>query len=119
MDSLVKSFRPNQVRIMRYGDRKIEDRLATSVMVFSFLYAGTFIVFAVIYSVLGLDFETAASASATALANVGPGIGGVVGPAGNFADLSNAIKWMLCWEMIVGRLELMSVYVILIPAFWD
>ncbi|MCB1480731.1 MAG: TrkH family potassium uptake protein [Rhodobiaceae bacterium] len=118
IDSLVKSFRPNQVRILRYGDRKIDERLATSVMVFSFLYAGTFIFFAVIYSVLGLDFETGVSASATALANVGPGVGGIIGPAGNFASLSNAIKWMLCWEMIVGRLELMSVYVILIPAFW-
>ena len=73
---------------------------------------------AVIYSALGLDFETGVSASATALANVGPGVGGIIGPAGNFASLSNAIKWMLCWEMIVGRLELMSVYVILIPAFW-
>ena len=118
VDTLAKTFRPNQVRSIRYGPRVVEDRLLMSVMVFSFLYAGTFIVFAAIYGVLGVDFETATSASATALANVGPGIGTVVGPAGNFKELSDAVKWMLSWEMIVGRLEIMSVYVLLLPSFW-
>ena len=76
------------------------------------------ILFAVVYGVLGLDFETAISGSATAIANVGPGIGSIIGPAGNFQILSDPIKWMLCFEMIVGRLEIMSVYVLLVPSFW-
>jgi trk system potassium uptake protein TrkH len=103
---------------MKYGHRAIEKRVATSVVMFTFLYFGTFVIFAVIYGILGLDFETATSASATALANVGPGIGPTIGPAGNFKSLSDPVKWMLCWEMIVGRLELTGVYVMLLPTFW-
>jgi len=117
-DSLTKTFRPHQVRRLKYGDRILDNEVVTSVMIFSFLYGGTFILFAVVYGVLGLDFETAISGSATAIANVGPGIGSIIGPAGNFQILSDPIKWMLCFEMIVGRLEIMSVYVLLVPSFW-
>ncbi|MCB1415384.1 MAG: TrkH family potassium uptake protein [Nitratireductor sp.] len=117
-DSLAKTFRPHQVSRLKYGDRILDSEVVTSVMIFSFLYGGTFIIFAIIYGVLGLDFETAISGSATAIANVGPGIGSIIGPAGNFSTLSDPIKWMLCFEMIVGRLEIMSVYVLLLPGFW-
>ena len=117
-DSLAKTFRPHQVSRLKYGDRILDSEVVTSVMIFSFLYGGTFIIFAIIYGVLGLDFETAISGSATAIANVGPGIGSIIGPAGNFSTLSDPIKWMLCFEMIVGRLEIMSVYVLLAPSFW-
>ena len=117
-DSLAKTFRPHQVSRLKYGDRILDSEVVTSVMIFSFLYGGTFIIFAIIYGVLGLDFETAISGSATAIANVGPGIGSIIGPAGNFSTLSDPIKWMLCFEMIVGRLEIMSVYVLLVPSFW-
>jgi len=117
-DSLAKTFRPHQVSRLKYGDRILDNEVVTSVMIFSFLYGGTFIIFAIIYGVLGLDFETAISGSATAIANVGPGIGSIIGPAGNFSTLSDPIKWMLCFEMIVGRLEIMSVYVLLVPSFW-
>ena len=117
-DSLAKTFRPHQVSRLKYGDRILDNEVVTSVMIFSFLYGGTFIIFAIIYGVLGLDFETAISGSATAIANVGPGIGNIIGPAGNFSILSDPIKWMLCFEMIVGRLEIMSVYVLLVPSFW-
>ena len=119
VDSLTKTFRPHQQRAVMYGNRRIDSATATSVMIFSFLYTGTFILFAIIYGVIDLDFETAISASATAIANVGPGIGTVIGPAGNFASLPDAVKWMLSFEMIVGRLEIMSVYVLLIPSFWE
>ena len=119
LDNLNRAFRPNQVRKLKYGDRILSPEVVNSVVIFSFLYTGTFILFAVIYGTLGLDFETAISGSATALANVGPGIGGVIGPDSNFSGLSDAIKLMLCFEMIVGRLEIMSVYVLLLPSFWD
>lgn len=116
--SLVMAVRPHQIVAMRYGNRLIDQDLTSSVMIFAFLYAITFIVFAVAYSFFGLDVATAISASATAIANVGPGIGGVIGPAGNFAGLPDIMKWMLCWEMIVGRLEIIAVYALLLPSFW-
>ena len=55
----------------------------------------------------------------TAVANVGPGIGSVIGPAGNFASLPETAKWLLVIGMYVGRLEMLTVYVLLIPAFWQ
>jgi trk system potassium uptake protein TrkH len=67
---------------------------------------------------LGLDFITAASGAATALANVGPGLGDVIGPAGNFSTLPDAAKWLLSAGMLMGRLEFLTVLVVLNPAFW-
>ncbi|MCB1386752.1 MAG: TrkH family potassium uptake protein [Nitratireductor sp.] len=118
VNRLRQTIRPHQMEQMKYGQRLLDPQIASSVVTFSFLYTGTFIVFALIYGLLGLEFDTAISASATALANVGPGITEAIGPAGNFAGLSDAIKQMLCFEMIVGRLEIMSVYVMLVPGFW-
>ena len=65
-----------------------------------------------------LDFATSMSASVTALANVGPGIGSVIGPAGNFAGMPEVVKWLLAFEMILGRLELLGGILILTPDFW-
>ena len=67
---------------------------------------------------IGLEPITALSGAATALANVGPGLGPDIGPSGNFASLPVAAKWVLAVTMLVGRLELMSVYVLFTFAFW-
>ena len=67
---------------------------------------------------LGLDFVTSLSGAATAISNVGPGLGSTIGPGGTFADLPDAAKWMLSAGMLLGRLELFTVLVILTPAFW-
>ncbi len=117
-ETLLKTFRPNQVMSLKYGDRPITPRVAGSVMYFSVLYAATFFICALIYTLFGLDFTTSMSASITALANVGPGLGEIIGPSGNFSSLPDLVKWMLSFEMIIGRLEIMSVYVFLTPAFW-
>ena len=66
----------------------------------------------------GLDFLTAASGAAAAIANVGPGLGPVIGPAGNFASLPDAAKWLLSAGMLLGRLELFTIMVMLMPSFW-
>ena len=66
----------------------------------------------------GLDLETALSGAATAISNVGPGLGDEIGPAGNFEGLPGFAKWVLCGAMIVGRLELFTVLVMLAPGFW-
>jgi trk system potassium uptake protein len=67
---------------------------------------------------LDLDFVTSISAAASALSNVGPGLGPIIGPAGNFAPLPDAAKWLLCFGMLLGRLELFTVLVLLMPRFW-
>ena len=67
---------------------------------------------------LGLDSLTAMSASASALANVGPGLGDMVGPNGNFSKLPDAAKWLLSFGMLLGRLELFAVLVLFTPSFW-
>jgi trk system potassium uptake protein TrkH len=66
----------------------------------------------------GLDFDTALTASATCLTNVGPGLGSIIGPAGNFASLPDAAKWVLSLAMILGRLEFFALFVLLVPEFW-
>ena len=67
---------------------------------------------------LGLDYLTAMSGALTALANVGPGLGDVIGPAGNFSSLPSSAKWLLSIAMLLGRLELFTVLILLTPAFW-
>ncbi len=78
----------------------------------------TFTVLSVLLTMLGQDLQTAISGALTALANVGPGVGPIIGPAGNFSSLSVAAKWALALGMYVGRLELLTVFVLLIPGFW-
>jgi trk system potassium uptake protein TrkH len=66
----------------------------------------------------GLDFLTSASGAAAALANIGPGLGDIIGPSGNFSSLNDTAKWLLAFGMLVGRLELLAVFVIFTPQFW-
>jgi trk system potassium uptake protein TrkH len=67
---------------------------------------------------LGLDFITAVSGATTAVCNVGPGLGDVIGPAGSFAPLPDGAKWVLAAGMLLGRLELFTVLVLFNPRFW-
>ena len=69
-------------------------------------------------SISGLDFVTSISGAASSISNVGPGLGDVIGPNGNFSYLSNFSKWILSIGMILGRLELFAVLVLFIPSFW-
>jgi trk system potassium uptake protein TrkH len=84
---------------------------------FSFYFA-TFAVLAVMLGFVGLDFLTATSGALTALANVGPGVGEVIGPAGNFAGLNDPAKLILSFGMYVGRLEMLTVFVLFTRRFW-
>ena len=66
----------------------------------------------------GLDWVTALTGAATAVCNVGPGLGPIIGPVGNFASLPDSAKWLLTIGMLLGRLEILTVLVLLFPAFW-
>ncbi len=84
----------------------------------SFFFFLTISGLALSLSALGLDFTTALTGAATAVANIGPGLGDTIGPSGNFAPLPDAAKWLLCVGMLMGRLEILTVLVLLTPMFW-
>jgi trk system potassium uptake protein TrkH len=109
---------PNVVTPIRFGARTVTDDQVASVGTFVFLVFLSFTVTALVLASLGLDAETSLSAAATAISNVGPGIGPVVGPAGNFASLPDSAKLVLCLAMIMGRLEILGVLVLFLPSFY-
>ena len=71
-----------------------------------------------IHKFFNLDFLTALSAAASAISNVGPGLGSIIGPNGNFSSLPEISKWILTLGMILGRLELFAILVLFLPSFW-
>ena len=109
---------PHGMFVMHYGGKAIPDPVASSVMGFFFLFALTFATLSLALGAAGLDFLTSLSGVATAMANVGPGLGAVIGPSGNFAGLPDSAKWFLSLGMLLGRLELYGVLVLLWPEFW-
>jgi trk system potassium uptake protein len=111
-------LQPHGVFTPYYNKRPIDDSVAASVMGFFYLYALTVCVLAVALAALGLDFITAMSGAASAVSNVGPGLGATIGPAGTYAILPDAAKWLLALGMLLGRLELYTVLVLVLPRFW-
>jgi len=111
-------LQPHGVFIPYYNKRPIPEEVTSSVMGFFFLYVISFAFIATGLGVLGLDFLTATSGAATAISNVGPGLGPVIGPSSTFAALPDAAKWLLSFGMLLGRLELFTVLVLLLPSFW-
>ncbi len=111
-------LQPNGVFIARYNGRPIPDDVRNSVMSFLTLFMATFLLLSLAIATTGVDWITAFSSAGTALANVGPGLGEDVGPAGTFGGLNNAAKWLMSLGMLIGRLELFSVLVLLSPRFW-
>ena len=109
---------PNGVFTPRYNGRPIPDQASRSVMSFFLLYFVCFAVLATLLGILELDGTTALSAAASAISNVGPGLGETVGPAGTYAPLPLAAKWLLCFGMLLGRLEIFTVLVLFTPMFW-
>lgn len=109
---------PNVVHVKRYNGRLLHDDISSSVQSFVFLYIVSFLVLAIALSVTGLDSVTALSGAATAISNVGPGLGSMIGPSGNFASLPDVSKWLLIAGMLVGRLEILIVLVLFTPRFW-
>ena len=115
---LRKLIQPNGVFIPYYAGKPIPEGVAQSVMGFFFLYGVAFAVLAVCLGLLGLDFTTAISGAATAISNVGPGLGEIIGATGTFKPLPDGAKWLLSAGMLLGRLELFTVLVLFLPAFW-
>jgi trk system potassium uptake protein TrkH len=111
-------LRPHGVFIAYYNRKPIPESVEESVMSFFFLFMMIFALLACGLGLMGLDFVTATSGAATAIANVGPGLGEVIGPAGTFASLPDQAKWLLSLGMLLGRLEIFTVLILLAPSFW-
>jgi trk system potassium uptake protein TrkH len=109
---------PHAATPMRYEGRRVDEDVVSSVMAFLFLFVLSLAVLAITLGLMGYDAVTAVSGAATALANVGPGFGPLIGPTGSFAELSDAAKWLLAFAMLLGRLELMAVFALFTAAYW-
>jgi trk system potassium uptake protein TrkH len=117
-NQIARLIRPHGVFVPTFNGRPVSEAAAIAVMAFVFMFGLSFVAFALLLSMLGLDHLTAMSASVTALANVGPGLGEIIGPAGNFSTLPESAKWLLSAAMLLGRLELFTVLVLFAPSFW-
>jgi len=117
-NQMKKLVYPHGVFSIKYNDKKISNTFIYSIITFIFLYFFIFFILAALLSISGLDFITAISGSASAISNVGPGLGDIIGPNGNFSDLPNFSKLSLSLGMLLGRLELFAVLVLFFPSFW-
>jgi trk system potassium uptake protein TrkH len=109
---------PNVVLPVRYGDRTVDPDTQRAVVLF---IASFFVIWAIgtiLLGATGLDLVTATTGALTALTNVGPGLGDIIGPVGNFSTLPDSAKWVCTVLMLVGRLEILSVFVVFTPTFW-
>jgi trk system potassium uptake protein TrkH len=115
---LKKMLQPHAVIASHFNGKKIQDSTYESVMSFFFIYILTFAMSALLLSFSGLDFLTCFSAAASAISNVGPGLGEIIGPEGNYSSLSNYSKVILIFTMFLGRLEMLTIMVLFLPSFW-
>ncbi len=113
-----KLIYPNSVFILNYNKQKVEDTFVNSVIIFIFSYLLLFLIISILLSISGLDFLSAISGAATSISNVGPGLGDMIGPNGNFSQVSDISKWILSFAMLLGRLEIFAVLVLFLPSFW-
>ncbi len=117
-NQIKKLMYPNSIFIVNYNNKKIEDSFINSVIIFIFSYLFLFLIIAMLLSISGLDFLSAISGAATSISNVGPGLGDMIGPNGNFSEVSDLSKWILSFAMLLGRLEIFAVLVLFLPSFW-
>ena len=117
-NQLKKIIYPKGVFIIKYNQSSIDEKFISSIISFIFFYFVIFLVLTALLSLTGLDFVTAISGAATSISNVGPGLGSVIGPNGNFSSLPDVSKWILSLGMILGRLELFAILVLFLPSFW-
>ncbi len=118
INQLKKIIYPKGIFLIKYDKNTIDDKFMASIISFIFLYLVIFFFITAFLSLSGLDFVTSISGAATSISNVGPGLGSVIGPSGNFANLPELSKWILSLGMILGRLELFAILVLFLPSFW-
>ena len=118
LNELKKIIYPKGVFVLKYDRNPVDNKFIASIISFIYMYLVIFFVITALLSLTGLDFITAISGAATAISNVGPGLGSIIGPNGNFSSLPDISKWILSLGMILGRLELFAILVLFLPSFW-
>ena len=117
-NQLKKIIYPKGIFILKYDKTPVDDKFVSSIISFIYMYLVIFILITALLSLTGLDFVTAISGAATSISNVGPGLGSIIGPSGNFSSLPDISKWILTFGMILGRLEIFAILVLFLPSFW-
>ena len=115
---LKKIIYPKGVFLIKYEQNSVDEKFIASIISFIYFYFVIFFILAALLSITGLDFITSISGAATSISNVGPGLGPVIGPNGDFSSLPDISKWILTIGMILGRLELFAILVLFLPSFW-
>lgn len=115
---LYKIAYPNGMYVKKFNGKPLPNSVSAAVTSFFFLYIATFALSATALTITGLDMMTAISGAGSAISNVGPGLGNLIGPSGNYKSLNDAAKWILSATMLVGRLELFTVLILFFPSFW-
>jgi len=118
VNQLKKIIYPRGIFVIKYDKNKVDNKFMASIISFIFLYLVIFFLITAFLSLSGLDFVTSISGAATSISNVGPGLGSIIGPSGNFSSLPEISKWILSLGMILGRLELFAILVLFLPSFW-
>lgn len=113
-----KLIYPNAIYPVRYGNKAVDPDVVKGIFLFVSLYIGLWVFGSLILTLMGYDILTAISAAITCLSNVGPGIGSIIGPAGNFSTISDPALNVLSVLMLLGRLEVLTVLVLFMPIFW-
>ena len=117
-NQLKKIIYPKGIFILKYDKNPVDNNFVASIISFIYLYLVIFFIITALLSLTGLDFITSISGAATSISNVGPGLGSIIGPNGNFSSLPDISKWILSIGMILGRLELFAILVLFLPSFW-
>lgn len=117
-EQLMRLLHPRAVFTRNYNGRAVSDEIISSMIAYTFIFLLCLLIITVLLASLQLDFITSLSGALTAITNVGPGLGDIIGPAGTFGPLPDAAKWILAVGMLMGRLEILSVVIVLSPAFW-
>ena len=118
VNHLKRIIYPKGIFILKYDRNAVDDKFIASIISFIYMYLVIFFIITALLSLTGLDFITAISGAATSISNVGPGLGSIIGPNGNFSMLPDLSKWILTLGMILGRLELFAILVLFLPSFW-
>jgi trk system potassium uptake protein TrkH len=114
---IFRIIHPHAVTTVKLGGKPVPADILSSIWGFFVLYLGLFVVAVLIMASLGLDFLSAFASVAACIFNVGPGLG-LVGPVSNYLTIPLTGKWVLIFCMLLGRLEIYTVIVLLIPEYW-
>ena len=117
-NQLKKIIYPKGIFVLKYDKSPIDNKFIASIISFIYMYLIIFFLLSALLSLSGLDLLTSISGAATSISNVGPGLGSIIGPNGNFSSLPDVSKWILTVGMILGRLELFAILVLFLPSFW-